>query len=570
MKSKIITVIIPILLIFIIAGGVVGLKLREKYSYSTEQADMAKYFKVTGNQCAIILQDEMIEEKALVKNEYCYLDIDTVHKYLNDTFYWDAAEELLLYTDALETTGTVPGTKSCTDEEGEESLPYETCFLDGDTLYIAMDYVLRFTDYEYTYFGDHLQLTTAWGTGDVAEIEKDTQIRLRGGVKSPVLRELAKGEKVKILEMLENWCKIKTSDSIIGYVEIKKLGEIMTDVEDERPTGGYKAPEYADLSLGKKVSLGWHSIGGVGGNSTLDSVVAKSKGMNIIAPTWFSLNDNEGGFRSFGEASYVEKAHAYGLQVWGVWDDFNYQNETGERIDKTAILSSTTKRTALVQSIVDTAVSLGLDGVNLDFEKIGSDCYEHFGQFLRELSVACHKQDLYFSVDNYMPNAGNKQYRMDVQGKVADYVILMGYDEHWHGSKEPGSVASIGFVTEGIEKSLKSVAAHKLVNALPFYTIVWTINGVDVSDEYLTMANTAEFRKNHSEEIVWDETTCQNYLEWTTSGGDVTHFVWLEDAESIRVKLNVMNANNLAGVAVWQLEYGTEVAWELINAYVNS
>ena len=38
------------------------------------------------------------------------------------------------------------------------------------------------------------------------------------------------------------------------------------------------------------------------------------------------------------------------------------------------------------------------------------------------------------------------QYDRAEQGKVVDYVIIMGYDEHYVGSEEAGSVASIDLI----------------------------------------------------------------------------------------------------------------------------
>ena len=197
----------------------------------------------------------------------------------------------------------------------------------------------------------------------------------------------------------------------------------------------YVPEEYTSLPMSGKVSLGFHAIGGIGGNDTLSAMVAEGKGMNVIAPTWFSLNDNEGNFRSFGTAQYVQQAHGYGLQVWGVWDNFNYKNETGSDIDSYTVLSSTSRREKLVQSMISMALSLGLDGINIDFEGLTEDVGVHYVQFLRELSVECRKNSLVLSIDNYVPFHFNEFYRLDIQGRIADYVVIMGYDEHWHGSK---------------------------------------------------------------------------------------------------------------------------------------
>ena len=339
----------------------------------------------------------------------------------------------------------------------------------------------------------------------------------------------------------------------------------MVTPEKKIAKDAYVKPEYTSDRLYEKVCLGWHAIGGVGGNSTLEDMVGSSVGMNVISPTWFSLSDSEGNFRDFSEASYVQRAHKYGLEVWPAWDDFNYEAETGENVDDSALFSSTAHRERLIQKMIATSVALGVDGINLDFEKIGGDCREHYGQFLRELSVECRKNALTLSVDNYMPNEGNKQYRLDVQGQVVDYVILMGYDEHWHGSKNPGSVASIGFITDGIDKTLKNVPAEKLINAVPFYTILWKIEGSEVTDEYLTLVNEPDFIRRMGVEPVWDEETCQNYMEWSSNGK--TYKVWLEDLDSISVKLNVMSAKELAGVAAWRLGYGSQAIWDLLSAF---
>jgi len=564
--KRIIPVAVALLLILLIAGVTVGSYLLDKYSYSKERADWNEYYQVSGNQSAIILQDEMIAEKAVIKDGMYYFDLTTVHKYFNEIFYVDMTENILLYTTATEIIRSNFGETTYTTPAGTQDAGYVISYVENDVVYVAADYVKQYTNYSYDVYDSHIQVYTEWGRKEIAEISKDTAVRLKGGIKSPILKDLTAGDTVEILEQMDTWSKVKTADAVIGYVENKRLSN-QTTVQ-ETPVTDYVAPEYTSLTMEGKLSLGWHAIGGEGGNSTLEEMAAGAQGMNVIAPTWFSLNDEEGNFRSFGSADYVNRAHNMGLQVWGVLDDFNYNNETGAGLSVYNVLSSTTKRQKLAQNITDVALSLGLDGINLDFERLGADSGVHFVQFLRDLSILCRSNGLVLSVDNYVPFNFNDYYRLDIQGQVADYVIIMGYDEHWHGSGDPGSVASIDYVTGGITRTLEEVPAGKVINALPLYTILWRIEGAEVTDEYLTFNNTEDFLNRLSVEPEWQESTCQDYAEWTS--GSVTYKIWLEDMESLRVKLSVMSANEIGGVAVWRLGYGTPAIWELISAYVNS
>lgn len=563
--KKLIPILVALCLMIVIGLSLIGKEIVDRYSYSKERVDMDAYYNVSGDNCAILFEDQQLEEYALVKDGLCYMKLEDVHTYLNPGFYFDPVEDLLLYTEADGTNTAVVNGREYTKPDGSVvSLPYEVWMKQQDICYISMEYVKLFTNFTYAYYGNHLEMKTSFPDTQVAYMERDTQVRLRGGVKSPIMRDVAQGEKVTVLEAMENWCKVKTSDAIIGYVELKYMTEPQT--EEGTPAKHYKKKEFETLSMDGKVCLGWHAIGGAGGNTTLDSMAQEGTAMNVIAPTWFSITSEAGEYRSFGEASYVNRAHDKGLSVWGVWDDFNYANENGISIDMKTVLEPTTQRTRLVGNIVSSALELGLDGVNIDFEKLTSGCAEAFAQFLRELSVECHRAGLLLSVDNYVPFHFNEYYRLDVQGEVVDYVIIMGYDEHWHGSKDPGSVASLSYVTNGIQKALEKVKPEKVINALPFYTIMWTTEGAEVTDEYLTLNNTADFLGRIGKEPVWDETSGQNYLEWES--GSKLHQIWLEDSQSIQAKLNAMSNYKIGGVAVWRLGYGTPEVWELLKLYM--
>ena len=230
-------------------------------------------------------------------------------------------------------------------------------------------------------------------------------------------------------------------------------------------------------------------------------------------------------------------------------------------------------------------MQLGIDGINVDFEKISAECGEHYIQFIRELSVKCHQNGLVLSVDNYVPQEYNRQYHRKEQGVFADYVVIMGYDEHYGGSPVAGSVSSYNFVRSGIENTLKEVPASKVISALPFFTRVWK-ETPKTAEELSAQAGTeaAEYSNNvestaysmaEAAAVVaqagatanWDDETKQNFATWETGGS--TFKVWLEDVNSLEPKLQLMKDYGLAGTAAWRLGQEEPEVWELILKYVN-
>ena len=564
MKKKVVPILIAIALIIIIGGLSFGGKIIEKYSYSKERADLNAYYHISDSEdAAIVLQNEIVEERAKVIDGTWYLDLDTVHKYLNDRFYMDRNEDLLLYTLPEDIVKVVIGSSVKETEDSSEDLGYTIARYEGEKLYLAVDYVKQYTNFGYEVFTDpnRVQIDTQWEEMQVASIKKNTQVREKGGVKSPILTDVAKGDKVTVLEQMETWTKVKTADSVIGYVENKRLDNTRSELPI--PVTDYTEPEYTSLTRDYKINLGWHVVAGTAGNDTLQSVTANTKGLNVISPTWFKLSDNEGNFTSFASADYVEKAHGMGLEVWALVENIEYKDS----IDMYQILSSTTTRRKLIDALVAEVQQYGIDGINVDFEQISMDCGEHYIEFIRELSVSCRKNGIVLSVDNYVPTGYTDHYDRREQGIVADYVIIMGYDEHYAGSPEAGSVASINYVENGIADTVSQVPANKVINAIPFYTRIWETTGSSISSQAVGMEMAEEYVAAHNIDVEWNEETCQNYGEYTS--GDTLYQVWLEDEESIRVKLNIMEKYGIGGVAAWRLGFEKPEIWDEIETYLN-
>ncbi|MBQ8031391.1 MAG: SH3 domain-containing protein [Butyrivibrio sp.] len=566
MKKKVIPAIIIIVLIFMFAGVFALQQFMKRYSYSTEQADLDAYFGVTSaTDVPIILGNEFIEEHAQILDGYYYMDFDSVQKYLNDRFYYGIEDGLFIYTTptAIITSEVESNTWSDTEGgSGSESYPI-TKLVNGE-LYVALDYVKKYTNFAYEGFTDasHMQLTTSWEDETVATITKDTQVRIRGGVKSEILREIEKGETVVILEELENWTKVKTSDAYIGWVENKRLSDSKT--RSPIPVTDYAEPEYTSISRDHMINLGFHNIGGVGGNDTISDIISGATSLNVISPTWFAITGNDGSIRSFASTSYVNTAHSKGIEVWALFDNFTGGSDfsTGE------VLGHASSRAALIENVISACIAAGVDGLNLDFEMVAAEDGQSFVEFVRELSIACRKAGLVFSIDNSVPMNFHDHYDLEEQGIVADYVIIMGYDEHYAGSQEAGSVASLSYVENGIINTTAKVDPSKVINAVPFYTRIWHTSGGQVSSEAVSMKIASDYISNHGIDMQWNAEAGQNYGEYTGSDG-VFNQIWMEDAESIGQKIDSMRASGIAGIAEWSLGMETSDVWEVIANYVN-
>ena len=539
MKKKL-PVIIAVVLIIVIIAITMGVKVLERFSYSKERMDLGSYYGIeSGEDVALVLNNEIKEEKGRLSEGRCYLPLETVHAYLNDRFYADYNENLLLYTTPDEIIRAEGGSA------GEEG--YVPAFMDNGVMYVALDYVKKYTNFSFELFQDpnRAVLTTSWGEHQAADIKKDTAVRYQGGVKSDILTDVKAGDKVVILEEMENWSKVATSDGFLGYVENKRLENLRS--ETLIPVTDYQEPEYTSIRRDHKISLGWHQVTSEAANSTLSTVLDGVSGMNVISPTWFFLSDNEGNFVSIRSKDYVEQAHSRGLEVWALLDNFTYDVNTKE------ILSYTSKRANLISGLVNEALALGVDGINVDLEQVSTEAGEDYVEFLRELG----------------PKNYNAHYNWKEQGIVADYVIIMGYDEHYGGSQEPGSVASIGFVEEGISTMVQSVPAEKVINAVPFYTRIWETKGGQVQSQAVGISAVQKFVSDKGAETIWDEEACQNYAE--VQDGDSFYQVWMEDAQSLEVKINIMKNYNLGGVAAWKLGYekGHPEVWDVLTSFVN-
>ena len=578
--------IAAILLIVVIGLILVVGKKIENYIPSEEVQDLKEYFGINAmDDVAVIRDQELSDMKGKCLGGSIYLDFDTVHDELNSRFYWDKNEKLLRYTTADDLVTTYAGRSDYFIGNDVVNESYEIVKLEGDTVYVALDFVKQYTDLGYELYTDpyRIVLTTDWEhASGRTTISRDTELRVKGGIKSPILAELKKGTEVIVLEPMDDWCRVATVDGIIGYVKNKTLAGNGTQAEfseDQLPPHSYEGETFSHNLMDEPVKLLWHQAMNMDANARIATVLANSKDVNVISPTWFYINDNEGNLSDAASRDYVNYCHEKGVKVWGM-----VSNLENSEVDSTYVLTHTSVRENLVNQIIAKALNYNLDGVNIDFEALSGEVGDGYIQFIRELSLKCDDNGLVLSVDNYVPSAYTRFYNREEQANYADYVIVMAYDEHYAGSGE-GSVASIGFVEKGTKETLEEgVPAQQLILAMPFYTRIWAETpkeedgdsaeaaaddyvGYELSCETASMAEARRRIDANGAQITWLDDCGQNYAQYEVDG--VIYKIWLEDAQSLDLKLQVMKNQNLAGAAFWKAGMETADVWDTISSYLD-
>ena len=566
MKKKAAPVLAIVLLIVIVAGIGFLTRVIKKYTPSSEVMSSQEYFGLDHEgEAAIVVGSEILPYKGKILNEVAYVDYQAVKEVLNDYFYWDSENNTMLYTMPTDVVQIPAGSNSYTADGKTQSLNYNIVLIDGTETYIALDFVKQYTDISYETFHDpdRIVINNEWGDVTVASIRKAGKVRSLGGIKSPILREVEKNEVVRILEPMEDWTKILTQDGYIGYIKNDRLVKERTETR----TSDFVAPEYTNIQKDYKINLVWHQTTSMDANYNIIYDIANVKKVNTISPTWFSIASNDGTLDSLALADYVDTAHSNHMEVWPLVDNFS------ENIDFATVMNSTSARNKIENQLIAAAIEYSFDGINVDFENISEDAADGYIQFMRELSVMCRKNGIVLSVDVPVPMDFTAHYNRKALGEVCDYVMIMGYDEHYAGSEEAGSVASLSFEEEGIQNTLLEVAAEKVVSGIPFYTRLWcTTTNEDgtttVTSEAMGMNQAQQTLENNQVEASWDETTGQNYAQFDGENGEL-YQIWLEDTESLTRKLELIKNYDLGGVAEWKLGLEDDSVWDLIAKYVS-
>lgn len=398
---------------------------------------------------------------------------------------------------------------------------------------------------------------------DSGSSKKDRTVPLRTGpsIHQPILADMPEETALRILETPDDkWYYVQLHNGYTGYVQKKDVA-----VGEERSIPELKL----ELSAAKQkwqsitVNMTWEAVYQV---APKPSSIGKLPGVNVVSPTWFSLVDGKGNVQSKADSAYVKWAHAQGMQVWGLFSNSFDPDLT------TKALSSFENRLTTILQMLHYAKLYDLDGINIDYENVYTKDGENLTQFMRELRPLAEEQGLIVSID-VTPKSNSEMWSAFLDrralAEVVDYLVLMAYDEHWAASPVAGSVASLPWVRSSVTRILEEddVPPSKLILGIPLYTRVWTETVKDgkteVKSKAIGMDKAQQIIAEKQLKPRFSEETEQNYVEYKDQEG--LHRIWLEDAESLKRRVEVAKSMKLAGIATWTRAFASDEAWEVLR-----
>ena len=555
------------IILSVIVCVMTGVFLYYRFMPNREIVPPMVYFDYGDSPMLVFNDVNIFDIPVIIQNGVVFMPSDYIAENIDRHFFWEAAADRLTITNQVEVVRITPGSGIYTINNAEAVLnsPF---FTHNDLIYAPQDFLLERYGIAIEYNEEHniVFMDKLHYERRTAALLNDADLRYAPHHRSVIAQQLTAGAVVTLFEPGENerYYRVRSSAGIVGYVLANQLGNetvilpLELTVPQRRPL---------EKPIDGKIVLAWDLITVPAANRN-DARFIPHPGVNVLSPTWFSFylpDDGNISMVAMPDRDVVQFAHDNGWQVWALISD-NYDWDISH-----AVLSNAYVRDYTINRLIHYVIEYNLDGINVDFERVSVANGPLFTQFLRELAVPLHALGRSLSVCLFVPMPWYMQYDRTEIGKIADFVAVMTYDEHYSGSENPGPVASIGFVEQGIVRTLDEIPSEQVLMGLPFYIRIWREEKlpdgeIQSSNFAWGMQWTHNFFTQAGADFIWMPEIGKYYAEFTTTyeGNEVTYKAWIEDARSIATKLELVDRHNLAGVAVWRRGLEKEGIWELI------
>ncbi len=244
---------------------------------------------------------------------------------------------------------------------------------------------------------------------------------------------------------------------------------------------------------------------------------------------------------------------------------------------------SATAQQTFITNAINLLNSRGGQGINVDFEGMGSSDKVPFKTFMTNLCNQVHAANTNYKVSMALYAVDwSTSFDMPALNLIVDNFIIMGYDYYYSGSTTAGPEAPLynfqtGYnytLSKSITYYLKQGATNnKLLVGLPWYGREWETSGTippSSTTGNFTSSRTYSYVRNNAATYSaankrWDTNSFNPYYNYTSGGNN--RQCWIDDAYSLSRKFDMVNQRGLGGIGIWALGYddGYQDYWQAIK-----
>lgn len=505
----------------------------------------------------VIYEDRVLPKEQVMREDgQFYLSLEAINEYFDESAHYDEGKKAVVFNNTLgekilpldSSEGSINGGKiglrdPIVKKDDHIYVPVEAFIHD---YHVIMHYnkdknVLLIDDRNTNYAKGKL-------SGDGVNLREEATTN------SPIMATLKADSDLIVFGKENDWYHVRERDGLIGWIREDNISVETLDGEYVKKSD---EPTYSAVKKPLNITYDYTYA------QVKDSVIQNIKpieGLDVVIPTWFSIENANGDIKDRGDIRYVENYAKLGIDTWAYLDN-SFDPELTH-----AFLQNEEARKKAVGLLVNLTKSYGMKGINIDFENTKLEDRDAITTFVQEVAEAARAENLLVSVcvtPQISKDVEDELYNRKALAEISDYVVLMAYDQHWGSSQKAGSVAEYKWVEGNVNLSLKDIPPEKFILSVPFYSRLWQEQNSKMTSQAVGMKTTADYVSSHNLKPVWDEDAKQYAIQQDVNGN--SEKIWIENEESVAWKVSLMRKYNLAGISSWRLGFETPDVWTTIH-----
>ncbi|TDK59350.1 peptidoglycan hydrolase [Bacillus salipaludis] len=520
-----------------------------------------------------ILFNKQQEGNALLEGTTVYIPLSLLQENIDKSIVYDEKSHSVIITTADKVIQMPTDSLTYFVNQKPVKLQMSPIKTDDGEIFVALDPILFLYPIQYRKLQDSDAIWIQRNGEKLVKgqlISDDTneeklRLRTKPSLKAPYTVQMKKQEPVWIEGERDGYYLVRNQSGISGYIKkdfVHKQETVTIRINRE-------SKQVPPKKINGPVQLTWEAVYAKNPNP---SHIPDMAGVNVVSPTWFSLEDKGGSIKNLASLAYSKWAKSKGYQVWGL-----FSNGFDPELTHDALKDYETRQKIIRQLLLFSKM-YKLQGINFDIENVNSEDGPLVTQLMREAAPYLHEAGLIVSMDITFSAGVNNNwssfYERKKLSKLADYLIVMAYDEHWGAASGAGSVASLPWVEKNLQSLLTELPNERLILGLPLYARLWMIetekDGTEkISAKALTMDRVNSWLKEKKLKPNYDEESGQNYAEYYDAKEEIRYKIWIEDELSLKKRADLAAKYDLAGVASWSRFFADKDAWVALNMNTN-